>query len=123
MQLSVQALLDCGWAKEDVGSCNGGSWELVHEFIAKNGITEESCFPYRAMDGNCLGWPAMCSLCTSKGSCFPVQAARKFFVEDHGYLKGVDEMMAEIYANGPIVCSMFSHRTSWHCYDGTHVAK
>ena len=31
--LSVQNLLDCGWAGGmDVGSCNGGSWELAFEF-------------------------------------------------------------------------------------------
>ena len=45
MYLSPQNLLDC--ASTSAGTCNGGSWELAYSWIAKNGITEDSCSPYQ----------------------------------------------------------------------------
>jgi cathepsin X len=63
--LSVQNLLDCGWSDGDTGSCNGGSWEKSLEYIAQEGITDDSCSPYQAADRNCLSKHRMCTLCWS----------------------------------------------------------
>jgi hypothetical protein len=42
VMLSVQNLLDCGWAGGmDAGSCNGGSWELAFEFARSTGICDD----------------------------------------------------------------------------------
>jgi len=63
ISLSPQVLLDCGWTDKDVGSCNGGSWELAHQFIAETGITEDSCSPYIGADRGCLHGARMCMTC------------------------------------------------------------
>ena len=79
----------------------------------------------------------MCSLCFADGRCVPVDAARKFRVDEWGYLNAstvgsrtvdatrIAEMKAEIYKRGPIVCSMQTEDDGadkpsgpWHCYEG-----
>ncbi len=141
--LSVQNLLDCGWADGDTGSCNGGSWEKSLEYIAREGITDESCSPYQAVDRNCLSKHRMCTLCWSNGTCVPVPGARKFKVDEWGYVnasihgsratrpEGLAAMQAEIMQRGPIICSMQTEDDAgavdpppspnggyWHCYEG-----
>lgn len=50
-----------------------------------------------------------------------MEGARRFHVAQYGYLNSTAEMQQEIFANGPIVCSMYSHTPTWHCYNGTGV--
>lgn len=117
-QLSRQVLLDCGWANGKVGSCDGGSWELAHAFIHKHGITDESCAPYTATDGNCLNEHTFCTLCRSDGTCVPVDGAARVYATEFGYVNGTMAMMNEIFQRGPIPCSMYSETPAWHCYNG-----
>ena len=132
--LSVQNLLDCGWADHDIGSCNGGSWEESFEFARTTGVTDDSCSPYLASDRNCLGGDRMCTLCFSNGTCVPVPGARKFKTKEWGYLNAssygstysdptqLKLMKLEIMNRGPIVCSMYTEDdyqpSPWHCYEG-----
>ena len=144
--LSVQNLLDCGWSHAEAGSCNGGSWERSFAWAATEGIADESCSPYLAADRNCLGGGRMCTLCFNNGTCVPAAGARKFVVDEWGYLNAsslgrrgpadataLALMQAEILARGPIVCSMFTDDDGpgnppftqplgpsgpWHCYEG-----
>lgn len=46
IDLSEQFILSCS----DAGSCDGGSGEMVLEFIREVGVPSESCFPYQASD-------------------------------------------------------------------------
>ena len=98
------------------GSCNGGSWEKSLEYIAREGITDDSCSPYQAADRNCLADSRMCTLCWHNGTCVPVPGARKFVVDEWGYVNashaglrhaepaGLAAMQAEIQQRGPIIC-------------------
>jgi len=135
--LSSQNLLDCAWGSGDsnidAGSCNGGSWEKAFQWIAREGVAEESCSPYLGADRNCLESNRLCTLCYANGTCLPVPGARRFHVADWGYLNATSRdpqeraaqlrtMRQEIFARGPIVCSMMTdddvHGGDWHCYKG-----
>ena len=141
--LSVQDLLDCGWADGDTGSCQGGSWEKSLEYIHREGITDDSCSPYEGVDRDCLGKNRECTLCWSNGTCVPVPGARKWKVDEWGYVnasaygsqhirpEGLLAMQAEIMQRGPIICSMQTEDDAgavdpapnpyggyWHCYEG-----
>ena len=134
VMLSVQNYLDCaGWT---VGTCNGGSWERAFEWAANNGVCDDSCSPYKGVDGSCgHDQAAMCTLIFENRTAVPVRGARRFKVEDWGYLSAskdgstksnatkLEEMQAEIMARGPIVCSMMTNDDhnplgAWHCYEG-----
>ena len=76
----------------------------------------------------------MCTLCNADGSCVPVPGARKFRVDEWGYLNAstygshvsdaasLALMQKEIFARGPLVCSMNTEDDAnahpWHCYEG-----
>jgi len=101
IDLAPQVLLDCG----NAGSCNGGSPNAAYEWIAKNGITDESCAPYQAKDNTCTA-ESWCKTCSPIGGCKAVPSATKYYVAEHGSVSGEQNMMAEIYARGPIVCGI-----------------
>jgi len=133
VMLAVQNLLDCG---KLAGTCSGGSWERAFQFAASSGLCDDSCAPYRGEDGICgLRQEAMCQLIFENKTSVSVPEARRFKVQEWGYLNasknghttsdaaGLREMQAEILARGPIVCSMmtnddFNPAGAWHCYEG-----
>lgn len=133
VMLSVQNYLDCG---KEAGTCGGGSWERAFEWAASNGVCDDSCSPYKGVDGQCGDkQEAMCTLCFENKTCVPVFGARRFRTAEWGYVnaskygstksdaKGITEMQAEIMARGPIVCSMETNDDhnplgAWHCYEG-----
>ena len=133
VMLSVQNYLDCG---KTAGTCNGGSWERAFEWAASRGVCDDSCSPYKGVDGACGAHEeAMCTLIFENRTAVPVPGARRFKVADWGYLNASShastksdpaklmEMQAEIMARGPIVCSMETNDDhnplgAWHCYEG-----
>ena len=119
VQLSPQVLLDC--AAPTAGSCHGGSDLLAYEFIHKNGITDVTCSPYRGVDyaywGELPCGDIMCRSCDRFGKCQFINGT-KYFVSEYGSVTGVDQMMAEIYARGPIACSVYAHSASFENYTG-----
>eukprot|EP00048_Salpingoeca_helianthica_P016433 m.232295 g.232295 ORF g.232295 m.232295 type:complete len:315 (-) comp18666_c0_seq1:147-1091(-) len=130
--LAPQVLLNCGMEVNETsgdlvaGSCYGGSAHLANVYMASNGITDDTCAPYAAMSPT--QWAevpcaqTMCKTCDMFGNCMLVEG-QKYFVANHGILSSdtlgtrmVDAMMAEIAANGPIVCAMWAHSESFEKY-------
>jgi len=117
VMLSRQALMNCvpgeGGAKPP--GCNGGDSIMIHKYMHKTLVPDESCMPYLAknMDGcspynfcrNCA--PADAGPPVPAG-CFSIPASgyQGYGVSEYGQLAGEEAMKKEILARGPIACSM-----------------
>lgn len=134
--ISPQALLDCADLNEldgrdatphAAGSCNGGSTHLAYAFASEIGLTSLSCLPYAGMDQSNWGElpceQRLCKSCDRFGACHFINASASppylsVKVHEYGSLMGVDAMMAEIAARGPIACSMYAHSAGFESYSG-----
>jgi len=120
--LAPQGLLDCGAPR--AGSCNGGSHSLAYEFIATTGLTDETCMPYHGIDNSNWGESdcadRMCRRCDRFGTCrfIPRNATTRVFAAEHGVVRGVEAMQAEIESRGPIACLMYAHADGFENYSG-----
>lgn len=121
--LSPQALLDC--AAPHAGSCNGGSHTLAYEWAAEPpGLPDETCLPYRGMDHSNWGESPcadrLCRRCDRFGTCtfLPRNSTPAVQVDEHGVVRGVAAMKAEIAARGPIACLMYAHSDGFESYTG-----
>jgi cathepsin X len=111
--LARQVILNCG--NDTAGSCLGGSDSGVYDWVMKNGIPDETCQQYDAMDHECSDLRT-CMNCDpasfvkpGETMCYPVQRYSKIFVAEWGPLDmSVHNMKAEIYRRGPITCSIDS---------------
>ncbi|CAH0474720.1 unnamed protein product [Peronospora belbahrii] len=104
--LSPQVLLNCD--KKDNG-CNGGDQLEAYRYIKENGVPEEGCQRYAAKGhdtGNTCTARDVCENCLPSTGCFPQKTYDKYYVSEYGTTLGEQEMMAEIYARGPIACSV-----------------
>jgi len=85
------------------GSCNGGNPSGVYRYIKKNGIPDETCQNYQAINS-----PAgdkdlhTCENCSPTDGCWQVTDYPKYGVSSYGSAKGADAMKQQIYTYGPI---------------------
>jgi len=122
INLSIQAVLNCGASM--AGSCHGGSASGTFQFIQETGsVPFETCQTYQACssdndDGLCPQGNYECSAINTcrtcnfhakdGGTCVGVAHFPNATVAEFGMLPPNDTnaMMAEIYARGPIACSI-----------------
>jgi cathepsin X len=109
INLSPQVLINCGGG----GSCEGGDPSGVYSYAHDNGLPDETCQNYEAIDGQCapLG---VCETCVpgsapgnfTPGTCSPITTNALYYVSEYGSVSGADQMKAEIFARGPIGCGI-----------------
>lgn len=106
--LSVQVLLNC----VAEGTCDGGWGGGPYTYAHNHGIPEFGCQPYLAKNlipSNCSPME-QCKNCRWNTDfsqhCWAVENFNKWYVGDHGTLRGADKMKKEIFARGPISCGI-----------------
>lgn len=119
INLSIQFILNCQMG----GSCNGGdhlaTYKAIHEY---GSIPYEDCMVYQACSSDSKEEACknkedftcspknICRTCntfTSRGgTCNPIVYYPNATVASYGGVKGSDNMMLEIYKNGPIACGI-----------------
>ena len=106
IDLAPQVLLDCVSGGGTDG-CNGGDPTSAHEWIAANGVTEETCQNYQAQKNECDDLH-FCQDCDPVKGCFAriPPANRVYGIQEYGQVTGEEAMMAEIAARGPIACGL-----------------
>ena len=138
--LSRQALMNCvpslQNASEPPPGCDGGDAWMLHTYLSEHAVGDESCLPYEAKNGACDA-AGRCRNCVPdelKGSsptgeaCWAVESFSRYGVREYGQVAGETAMMKEIYARGPIVCSiaadepfMFEYAAVAAAHEGVYV--
>lgn len=119
INLSIQFILNCKMG----GSCNGGdhlaTYKAIHDY---GSIPFEDCMVYQACSSDskeeacrnreefeCVA-KNICRTCDTfsshGGTCNPIMSYPNATIESYGSVKGSDNMMREIYKNGPIACGI-----------------
>eukprot|EP01065_Artemidia_motanka_P010387 TRINITY_DN154_c0_g2_i8.p1 TRINITY_DN154_c0_g2~~TRINITY_DN154_c0_g2_i8.p1 ORF type:complete len:639 (+),score=205.24 TRINITY_DN154_c0_g2_i8:75-1991(+) len=123
INLAVQHILNCGNAGSCHGGRVGGPYSWIHKISQKtgSGIAYETAQPYMACskeskEGFCKSadWTCKaenvartCSTFTeSGGKCAALTRYPNATVAEHGTVRFAKNMMKEIYARGPISCSV-----------------
>eukprot|EP00730_Choanoeca_flexa_P016127 TRINITY_DN7560_c0_g1_i1.p1 TRINITY_DN7560_c0_g1~~TRINITY_DN7560_c0_g1_i1.p1 ORF type:complete len:630 (+),score=144.81 TRINITY_DN7560_c0_g1_i1:189-1892(+) len=104
IQPSVQVLVNCVTANQTHG-CEGGDPTAAYSWIFENGIQDETCTNYLAKDEQCTA-ENTCRTCSPSGGCTAVANPPKIHISEHGQVAGEHNMMAEIYARGPIAATI-----------------
>ncbi|EGG15729.1 cathepsin Z precursor [Cavenderia fasciculata] len=98
---SPQHLINC----DGGGTCDGGDPRAAYEFMAEKGIVDETCQPYQAENG--LACTPACKTCDPNGSCHTITNYTNIFVDEVGKIAPfAKDIMAEVYARGPVACSI-----------------
>jgi cathepsin X len=119
INLSIQFLLNCQMG----GSCNGGdhlaTYKAIHEY---GSIPYDDCMVYQACSSDskeeacknkalfeCTA-TNICKTCDTfsgrGGTCSPIMQYPNATVASFGAVRGAENMMMEIYKNGPIACGI-----------------
>jgi len=123
VNLAIQYILNCGAGI--AGSCHGGSASGVYQFVKDSGyVPYDTCLVYEACsrestEGSCAlkGPDAFtcapinkCRTCSTfkaaGGFCSEVDVFPNASISEYGKVRGEHNMMAEIFARGPIACEV-----------------
>jgi cathepsin X len=99
---AIQYILNCG--TDVAGSCDGGSATGAYQFVSQSGIPEDTCLQYEADDIACSAINT-CRTCVGPpgaGTCSAVSNFTKFQIDQYGDISGEQQIMAEVYARGPV---------------------
>ena len=99
IELSTQEVINCSGA----GSCSGGSRIGVYRYAKEQGIPDQTCQAYEAIDKECNDM-GRCMDCPHGEECRPVKEYKRYKVSEYGSVKGADNIKAEIMARGPVAC-------------------
>jgi len=114
LALSPQAIINCRAG----GSCEGGNPASVYEFAAKVGVPDVTCLVYEAKDGGPVEDCSkpdinLCRDCTwpppnpgDTPNCWAKKQFPRYYAEEYGYVRGVENMKKEIWKRGPIGCGV-----------------
>lgn len=130
VNFAVQVLLNYNETMSG-GTCFGGDDYIAAKFFTTYGISDDTCAPFAGVDfawgfDCCDGDNAstsyvrnhMCHSCDWDGTCGWVEDYRLYRASEAGKVKGEHNMMAEIYARGPIACSVDSGPDAFDQYTG-----
>jgi cathepsin B len=87
--LSPEDMVSCD--TNDYG-CNGGYMDMAWEYLDKNGVVSDACFPYTAGSGFA---PSCSQKCTTEK---PYTCVDGSITQS----QGVEQIKSEIYTNGPV---------------------
>jgi len=122
--LNAQVIVNC----QAGGSCDGGNPGLVYRYAHTTGIPHSSCEQYTAynLQGRYCEAIDLCRDCTwppppvgddGLDGCKAVDF-KSYYVSEYYKLSGVDQMKAELAANGPISCGIHATDNFENNYDG-----
>ena len=125
--LSAQMVVNC----QAGGSCDGGNPGNVYEFAMEQGLVHGSCTNYQAMNDemDICGAINVCRDCSppppAEGEdgldgCVAVESQR-YYASEYYKVKGVDQMKAELAANGPMGCGIHATDNFEVNYDGSTI--
>ena len=109
--LSPQELMSCDKANS---GCNGGLAATAFQYVNKNGLVPEACYPYAAVDKACP------TACKDGSSWADAHVCKCKAVVDCGTLP----LMKECFKNGPIAARMkvyrdfINYKSGVYCWDG-----
>ena len=82
------------------------SWDgSVFKYAYKEGIPDQTCQVYEAKDKACNDMNR-CLDCEPGEECKPVKDYKRYKLAEYGTVRGIDDMKKEIFARGPLSCSM-----------------
>ena len=113
---SIQDMINCG----DAGNCNGGDPNAANAWVHKSGgIPDVTCQQYQAKNMNCSA-EARCMNCAG-WNCYavPDDLVPKVKVAEFGSVVGDDKIQAEIFARGPVSCTIDASVLGWVTANGT----
>lgn len=103
IQLSPQILLNCVTNKSY--GCRGGDPTSAYDYIQHNAIHDETCTNYLAEAQTCEPIN-VCRTCSPDGGCAAVSSPPAVHITQHGTVAGEVNIMAEIFARGPIAATI-----------------
>lgn len=124
--LDAQVVVNC----QAGGSCDGGNPAQVYKYAHDYGLAHSSCEQYTAynLQGRMCEAIDICRDCQGPppaegddglNNCEAVSHP-VYYISEYYNLRGVDQMKAELFQNGPISCGI--HATDeFEQYDGTYI--
>lgn len=133
VRLGRQSIVNCVPSADGDGSfpgCNGGAPPMIHDYMYKNRVPDETCMPYQAKNMGCSA-DTVCRNCANDGKpCFAVDNFVGYGLSSYGYVSGEKAMMKEIFARGPIACSfatddpfMYNYSENVVRHEGVYVTR